>query len=76
VVLVLLLLWNLVPLEDASSSEDAPEGAPQTTTRRKWPGRVAVMRTTVTGTNDQLRLSWRTIGGTVETAIEPSYRGS
>jgi hypothetical protein len=48
----------------------------QTTARRKWSGRVAMTRTTVPGTNDQLRQSWRTTGDNVEKAVEPGYRGS
>jgi hypothetical protein len=44
----------VVPLEDAFS-KDAPEGATQTTERRKWLGKVAVTRTMVPRTNDQSR---------------------
>jgi hypothetical protein len=56
--------------------EDAPEGATQMTAQRKWPGTVAMTRTTVPDTNDRLRLSWRMTEGNVEAAVEPSYRGS
>jgi hypothetical protein len=30
VLVLLLLLWEMIPLEEASSKEDAPEGAAQT----------------------------------------------
>jgi hypothetical protein len=46
--------------------EDTPAGAAQTTTQRKWSGRVVVTRTIVLGTNDQSRRSWRTTGGNVK----------
>jgi hypothetical protein len=42
----------------------------QTTTRRKWPGRVVVTRTMVPGTNDHSRRSLRTTGGNVENEVE------
>jgi hypothetical protein len=62
VLVLLLLLWEMVPLEGTSSREDAPKGAVQMMTRRKWPGRLAVTRTMVPGRNDQSRQSWRMIG--------------
>jgi hypothetical protein len=52
VVVVVLLLWEMAPLEEAYSREDAPEGATQMMIRRKWPSRLAVTRMTVPGTND------------------------
>jgi hypothetical protein len=57
---------------ETSSREDAPEGAPG----RKPPGKVTVTRTTVLHGNDQSRQSWRTIGDTLETVVEPGCYGS
>jgi hypothetical protein len=60
------------PPAETSSREDAPEGAPG----KKPTGRVVVTRMMVPCGNDQSRRSCRTIGGTMETVVEPGCRGS